>query len=157
VKTPVYFCKSWFRAKKRPTEVWTAEQAKHAHQNRQPYTVLVGSIEQPYCFLEVADKVVGVGFLDQNLRESLSYDFQECATRKQFLTMATHREFAKDSDEVVDATSYVFKEDGTVHIRREVFNPHRIETTTISSDISKNYADCPEFGEYDDFIKIERG
>ena len=56
MKRSNFYCKSWFRAKKRPTEVWTEEQARSAHVNKQYYTVLVDSIERPYCFLEVADK-----------------------------------------------------------------------------------------------------
>ena len=88
---PVYFCKSWFRAKKKPTEVWSREQAELAHINKQHYTVLIGSVDRPYCFLDIADKVVGVGFLDENLRESLTYAFQEFEPEKLFLTMATHR------------------------------------------------------------------
>ncbi|MBW3510666.1 hypothetical protein [Janthinobacterium sp. NKUCC06_STL] len=156
MKRPIYFCKSWFRAKKKPTEVWTEEQAKLAHMKKQSYTVLVDSIEKPYCFMEIADKVVGVGFLDERLRESLSYDFQEIEPGKLFLTMATHREFDGETDIVVSGISYIFKQDGTVHMRREFFNPHRLETAATSSDVSMNYAATPDFGEYDDFIRVER-
>ncbi|MGX9772328.1 hypothetical protein ACWYXN_02340 [Janthinobacterium aestuarii] len=156
MKRPIYFCKSWFRAKKKPTEVWTEEQAKLAHMKKQSYTVLVDSIERPYCFMEIADKVVGVGFLDEHLRESLSYDFQEIEPGKLFLTMAIHREFDGETDIVVSGISYIFKQDGTVHMRREFFNPHRFETAATSSDVSMNYAATPDFGEYDDFIRVER-
>lgn len=156
MKRAIYFCKSWFRAKKQPTEIWTEEQARSAHMRKQPYTVLVDSIERPYGFLEVADKIVGVGFLDEYLRESLSYDFQEFEPGKLFLTMATHREFEGETDKVVSGISYIFKREGTVHMRREFFNPYRLETATSSADVSTNYSAMPEFGEYDDFIRIER-
>jgi hypothetical protein len=43
VKHPVHYCKSWFRAKKRTTELWPAEKAEAAHLQRQRYTALVGS------------------------------------------------------------------------------------------------------------------
>jgi hypothetical protein len=157
MKRSIYFCKSWFRAKKRPTEIWTEEQAKLAHLKKQSFTVLVDSIERPFCFLEIADKVVGVGFLDEYIRENLSYAFQEIEPGEMFLTMATHREFEGDTDKVVSGISYIFKYDGTVHMRRECFNPHRLETATTSADVSINYAATPEFGEYEDFIRIERG
>ncbi|MCS0614685.1 hypothetical protein NX783_18240 [Massilia kyonggiensis] len=74
---PIYFCKSWFRAKKRPIELWSVEKAEAAHLSRQPFTALVGSTERPYCFLDVTDMVVGVGFLDSLLRESLTYVFKK--------------------------------------------------------------------------------
>ncbi len=156
MKRPVFYCKSWFRAKKRPTEVWTEEQARSAHAKKQPYVVLVDSIERPYCFLDVADKVVGVGFLDEYLRESLTYAFQEVEPGTLFLTMATHREFEGETDKIVCGISYIFKQDGVVHMRREFFNPHRLETATTSADVGMNYASMPEFGEYDDFIRTER-
>jgi hypothetical protein len=69
VTYPVHYCKSWFRAKKRTTELWPAGKAEAAHLQRQPYTALVGSAERPYGFVHVAAKVVGVGFLDSLLRE----------------------------------------------------------------------------------------
>lgn len=100
-----YFCKSWFRARKRPTEVWSEEKARAAHINKKQYTVLIDSIEKPYCFLDVADKVVGVGFWDDLLRESLTYAFQETESGMLFLTMATYREFDGDSDTVTGGTS----------------------------------------------------
>ncbi|MFZ6774922.1 hypothetical protein ACO0LB_19635 [Undibacterium sp. SXout7W] len=156
MKRPIYFCKSWFRAKKRPTEVWTEEQAKSAHMDKQPYTVLVDFIERPYCFLEITEKAVGVGFFDKHLRECLTYAFQEFENGKLFLTMATHREFDGDTDKVVSGISYIFKQDGTVNMRREFFNPHRLETAMTSTDVSMNYAVMPEFGEYDDFVRVER-
>lgn len=153
---PIFYCKSWFRAKKRPTEVWTKEQAKSAHIKKQPYTVLVDSIDRPYCFLDIADKVVGVGFLDEFLRESLTYVFQEIEPGKLFLTMATHREFEGETDKVARGISYIFKQDGMVNVRREFFNPHRLETAVSSADVSSNYSPMPEFEQYDDLIRVER-
>lgn len=156
MKRPIFYCKSWFRAKKRPTEIWSEEQAKFAHINKQSYTVLVDSIDRPYCFIDVADKLVGVGFLDEHLRESLTYAFQAVAPGQLFLTMATHREFDGDMDRVISGISYIFAQDGSVQMRREFFDPHKLETSATSSDVSTNFALTPEFGEYDEFVKIER-
>ncbi|MPQ71793.1 MULTISPECIES: lytic transglycosylase [unclassified Pseudomonas] len=157
MKRPIFYCKSWFRAKKRPTDVWAEEQARSAHINKKQYTALVDSADRPYCFLDVTEQVVGVGFLDENLRESLTYAFQRIENGKLFLTMATHREFEGETDKIASGISYVFKQDGTVQMRREFFSPHRLEVSTTSTDVSANYSVVPEFGEYDDFIKIERG
>jgi hypothetical protein len=153
---PIYYCRTWFRAKKRPTEVWSEDQARSAHTKKLHYTVLVDSIERPYCFLDIADKVVGVGFLDLLLRESLTYAFQEVQPGVLFLTMATHREFEGDTDNVTTATSYMFDRSGGIKVRRQSLGPHQIETSELSSDISSNYASAPEFGQYDDLIRIER-
>ena len=153
---PIYYCRSWFRAKKKPTELWPTEQAETAHRNRQPYTVLVGSAEAPYCFLDVADKVIGVGFLDGRLRESLTYAFKEIDAGKLFLTMAVHREFEGETDKVGSGVTYTFDQNGAVHIRREFFDPRRVETATSSFDPAANFAVRPEFGQYDDLVRVDR-
>jgi hypothetical protein len=156
VTRPIYYCKSWFRAKKKPTELWSEEKAETAHRNRLPYTALVGSAEQPYCFVNVADKVVGIGFLDSLLRESLTYAFREVEAGKLFLTMAIHREFETDTDQVVSGVTYLFDQSGAVHIRRESFKPHRVETATSAFDPASNHAAWPDFGAYDDLVRVER-
>ena len=153
----IYFCKSWFRAKKRPTELWSEEQARAAHNEGRPYTVLVDSVEQPYCFLEVSAKAVSVGFLDRLLRESLTYGFQQVEPGKLFLTMATYREFVGDTDTIAKGTTYIFNRDGAVSIRRESFVPgHGLETSASTADMVANYSAAPSFGEYGDFIRAER-
>lgn len=152
-----FYCKSWFRAKKCPTEIWSDGQAKAAHENGKPYTVLVDSAERPFCFLEISEKAVGVGFLDDLLRESVSYDFQEVEPGKLFLTMATHRDFEDETDKVVSGTSYIFDQDGSIAIRREKFHPHSVETATSTGDVSCNYASKPKFGRYEELIRVERG
>ncbi len=153
----IYFCKSWFRAKKRPTDVWSEKQARDAHVKKKPYTILVGSVDHPTCFVEVTEKFSGVAFLDDLLRERLTYQFQSVGFGRVFLTMATYREFENDTDKVVSGTSYIFSQDGNIQIRREVFSPHRIETSTSSGSVAANFAPVPEFGEYDNLIHVERG
>ena len=156
MKQPIYYCKSWFRAKKRPTEIWPAEKAEAAHRNRQPYTALVGSAERPYCFVEVVDGVIGVGFLDTLLRESLTYAFQEVAPGQLFLSMAVHREFEGETDRVVRGVTYTFREDGAATIRRDYFGPQRVETATASFDPAAHYEAWPDFGAYDRLVRVDR-
>lgn len=154
---PIFFCKSWFAAKRMPTEVWAESQAREAHQRGDPYTVLVDSIERPFCVIDVTDKFVGVDFLDNQLREALTYHFQEVASGKLFLTMAVHREYDGTTDNVINGTSYAFAEDGSVQIRREAFVPeNKLETAKSQTDVSSNYVPAPQFGEYGEFIRMER-
>jgi hypothetical protein len=156
MKRPIYYCKSWFRAKKKPTEFWSDEKARAAHLNQHPYTALVGSAEQPDCFVNVADNVIGVGFLDSHLRESLTYAFKEVEPGKLFLSMAIHREFVDESDTVASGATYTFDQDGMVQIRREFFQIRRVETSASSFDPALNYVVKPEFGQYEDLVHIER-
>lgn len=156
MKHAVYYCKSWFRAKKRPTEIWTEEQGRVAHAAKKPYTVVVGAPESPSCFLEVNDKFVGVGFFDERLRESFYYAFKEVEPGRLFLSMATYREFDGASDSVARGTTYVFDRHGTVKVTKQRFNPHSVEATEATTNVEGNYESWPEFGEYEALIKAER-
>lgn len=156
MKKPIFFCKSWFRAKKRPTEIWSEDKARLAHSAKQTYTVLVDSVDEPYCFIDVSDGAVGVGFLDEFLRESLTYSFQVVEPGKLFLAMAIHREFDGNTDTVSKGVTYFFETNGSVEIKRESFNPHRIEKARSTLDINSNYSKVPDFGNYDDLIRVER-
>jgi hypothetical protein len=153
-----FYCKSWFLAKKRPTEIWSEEQARRAHDERRPYTVLVNDLERPYAVIDVAGDTgfVGVTFLDDLLRESLSYHFKEVEQGNLFLSMATHREFDGDKDQVRLGDSYIFSQDGKLIIRKQSFNPQSLEEANSSADVSGNYEKYPDFGSYDHLLKIER-
>lgn len=153
---PLFYAKSWFRAKKQATVLWSADQAHAAHEAGAPYTVLVESPDRPYAFIELAPTFVGVSFLDDRLRETLTYQFQLAEPGSLFLSMATHREFDGESDRVLSGTSYMFERDGTVRIRREHFGPHRLETATSTTDVTENFAAAPEFGDYHELLRVER-
>ena len=153
----IVFSKGWFRAKKRPLEIYNYEKAQALHKAGELYCALVGSAERPRCFLEIKRGFVGVGFLDEVLREHLSYAFQEKRPGKLFLSMATWREFEGDSDKVSKGTTYLFQPDGTLNIRREQFLPqHILETSHSTADIAGNWEQVPEFGQYEHLTKAER-
>ncbi|MBY5835534.1 hypothetical protein J3P71_30790 (plasmid) [Rhizobium leguminosarum] len=152
----LFFCKSWFRAEKCPTEVWTEEKAGECHANGTLYTVLVGSIEHPICFLEIKNDFVGVSFLDDRLREYVEYVFAESSPEMLFLQRATHREYVGGTDKIDSGSTYYFKGDGSLVISRQCFNPHRLEKTTGTADVTENYSRKPDFGQYEDLIRLER-
>lgn len=152
----LYYCKSWFRDQKRPTELWTEAQAKEAYEAKQPFTVLVDSVEHPHCFIEVAEKSVAVGFLDQRQREKLAYVFQELTPGKLFLSRATFREFAGNSEKAELSEVYMFKQDGKVITLRQQKEPGKVQRAENVADVSVNYEGIPAFGEYDAVIRIDR-
>jgi hypothetical protein len=156
MKRSAHYCKSWFRFKKRAIEIWTDDRAARAHEFRQPYTVLIDSPEAPACFLEFAEYSVAVGFLDAHLREYLVYAFQHIDQGRLFLSMITHREFQGDTDKVARGESHIFNPNGQVHTRRAFYDPYRLEQSNTVTDVSGNYSDWPEFGEYEDLIRLDR-
>lgn len=157
MQRPIYFCKKWFTAKKYAPEIWTEAEAKNAHDNGHNYSVLVDSIERPFCVILVMAEAVAVDFFDEALRPALSYQFQTVAPGQMFLTMAVHREFDGDEDKVTKGTRYTFTQEGKVQIRRETFLPaHSLEVANTEADVSSNYVPFPPFGEYEEFTRMER-
>lgn len=152
----VHYCKSWFAAKQRPTEIWDETRARSAHEQRKPYTILIGDLDRPTHVIEINNAFVGVEFLDDKLREALSYQFREYEPGKLFLNMATYREFDGDADRVRIGTTYVFDRSGTVKIRRETFEPHGIEEAEGTLDVTGNFDSYPEFGQYAHLCVRER-
>lgn len=154
--TVITYCRSWFRAKKIPTDIWDGEKAKSAHANRDLYTVVLGSPPTRFIELNLKKGYVGVGFLDSRLREYMSYQFQAKAPEMLFLSMATYREFAGDSDKVKMGTTYYFKLDGNVLIETKNFETRQAEQSQRIADVQNNWEPMPEFGQYESIARIER-
>lgn len=164
MNSEIFYCKSWFRAKKKPIDLWSDKQARKNHEFGEPYTVLVGSNTTPTHVIDVTKNAgwVSVGFLDEELREYLLYSFKLLANDQLFLSMAVHREFALNEGEgagfmnVSNGTTYLFNEDGNTVVREERFNPHLLEESETKVDISGNYEPFPAFGDYQSIIRKER-
>ena len=153
----VYYCDGWFRAKKFATDIWDEAKAKAAYERREPHTVLVESIESPFCFLEFNRDYIGVEFLDDHRREFLAYQFQEDEPSKLFLSMAVSRRFVGESDEVASGTCYLFKKDGRMIVRRKDCRKGVEQRLERSVDVSINWEPYPQFGEYASISRIDRG
>lgn len=154
--TDIRYCKSWFSAKKRPTVLWDEAQARQAHVDRNPYTAVIGGLKRPTHVVYVSDHFVGVDFLDEKLREALSYHFKEVEPGRLFLSMATYRQFDGDSERVIEGTSYVFQRSGEVTVRKESFDPHQLQESAQRLDPAANYEVYPDFGAYDGVCAAER-
>jgi hypothetical protein len=132
--------------------------ARKKHISGEPYVALIGSTSTPLCFIEVIPnkEMIGVGFLDQQQREYLTYQFQTKTDNQIFLNMATHREFETDTNKVTNGTCYIFSEDGNVIIRKEKFSPHIVEEATSKFEARNNYEKYPSFGDYSRLIVADR-
>lgn len=56
VGTSISYCKSWFWDQKRPTELWSDQQARTAHDARTLYGVIIGPVNKPSHIVEVTKK-----------------------------------------------------------------------------------------------------
>lgn len=164
MKQDVFYCKSWFRAKNKPIDIWPKKKAYEKHITGESYTALIGSDSTPSYFIEVMKNKgwVGVSFLNENLQEYLLYNFKIIDDVRLFLSMAIYREFAECDGKgagilnVLHGTTYIFNEDGSTVLKDEHFHPYKLEESQIMVDVAGNYDTFPEFGEYDSLFRKER-
>jgi hypothetical protein len=153
----LHYCKGWFRAKKLALGAYSASEALARHNDGDLYCVLVGSVDAPKCFLEIGKGFAGVSFLDDRLRENLSYNFQELEPGRLFLTMAVWRNFVGDTDAVAKGTTYTFDPSGQIHMQEESFYPqHSLTRSARHSDVSSNWDTVPAFGNYSQLARVKR-
>lgn len=154
----MYYCESWFRGKGIPLGLMNDSKAEDFHRLGKTFTALIGSSVSPSCFVESATGkgTFVVGFLDAQLREYMSYSFGRPSEEYLFLSVVTHRDYQEGSDEVAAGSMYLFKQDGSLTIRRVRYKPDESEETCSKFDASKNYVKVPYFGEYEELIKKER-
>lgn len=154
----VYYCKNWSIGYKEPIDLWMEKKARKKHDAGESYTVLIDSESTPSCFINIMRNSgwVSVSFLDEYLREYLLYNFKVLGVEALFLAMAVYREFNDDTDQVVNGTTYHFKEDGHTIIIEDNISNNTSERSETYSDVTGNYDVFPEFGEYNSLIRKER-
>ncbi len=156
----ITYCKIWLRAKKRPTEIWNNIQAASAHQSGLLYTVLLGHVEKPSCFLEInlAVKFIAVNFLDEELKDYLIYKFEGIGEERMFLSEVIYKEFKEMTGDVLKTTQYLFQQNGKLVIKEfNLVNQETIRKESINPvDISNNWEPVPQFGNYSSISSLDR-
>jgi hypothetical protein len=153
----VHYCERWFHAGKRAIEVLDEETARARHEEREPYTAVLGSLDQPTHVISFASPWVTVGFFDSSRREYLSYDFKETDTEPTslFLKMVEHRDFG-DGDKPIASSRFAFEPDGRVLIERQDLRTGETLERESKDDLAENWEDYPRFGSYDSLCNAER-
>jgi hypothetical protein len=151
------YCDRWFAAGKRPIDVLDAETARERHMARDPYTVVVGSLDHPTHLISFAKPWVSVSFLDDMGREYLSYDFQETPTEpvSLFLKMVEYREF-DTGDKPVAISRLAYEPSGRLLIERQDLRTNETYERESRDDLAENWEDYPKFGSYDSLCRADR-
>jgi len=152
----VMYCEKWIRTMKRPLNVLDSIAALARHKSRQYYSALLGPPGKPTHVIFLSGAWVKVGFLDDERREFLNYDFKETEQGKLFLTSATHREFRVDSAEVSRSKLFRFQFDGRILIEDHDLIGETIVKKRTTFDPSMNWETYPQFGDYVALCKQER-
>jgi hypothetical protein len=157
VRDWLYF-ERWSRGYKEPLGALSEIEARRRHEEGKWYTVLVGTIENPTCFIEIVGEngYIGVNFLDDRLRDYLIYDFQRGADGLLFLSGVDHRKFLGETDGLTAVEQCRFKRDRQVIVTLTSFENNTCDTGAKEADVTANYEGWPEFGEYARLIVRER-
>jgi len=172
-----FYCKRWSRARKRPLEIISKEEAQNIHneikryvalinspedikkllEKSEEYTVMVNSPKEPEAIIHFVSNSASVLFLDHKLREHIEYSFQVVENNKLFLSKGVQRYYQGDSDKVSKAEMFLFKEDGSLFISKTTYIPSRKrQEATNVIDVLRNYENFPSFEEYEGLLQKER-
>ena len=110
-------------------------------------------MEAPRCLVEVSARTIGVHHLDDSLRDVLTCVFREIDPRHAFLVLATRREFHADG-RIAASLSFVFDRHGRTDVRREWYDPLRVEFDCDHVDVRANLTVKPAFCQYDELIGV---
>lgn len=146
----------WFHAKKQLSEKWDESRARKAHEKRRLYAAVVEQEGAPLCFLEINNKYIGVGFLDNLQRDYLNYSFEEIMPGKLFLSQISRLDFEGNSDHLKCETTHMFEQDGNVTTRIRNFVEDSRSEKESRTDVTANWEPYPEFGQYQSIIRMER-
>ena len=136
--------------------------SREAHEKKRSYyATILNDDETPFCFLECNDGYFYVGFLDEKLRVYMSYKYDDdyAPNKKLFLQTVSYFEFDKETGSQIGATDYLLKPDGSffILIHRAGKREELIPEKPLSPEVVKHlWVDYPEFGKYDELIKIDR-
>lgn len=144
-------------------EISVEEIARKNHDDGLHYeAVILDDLDHPEVHLQIVheNEFVGVLFLDDAGRNYLTYHFEEIEPKKNlFLSEIWYREFSNDETKDMDYYLYfVFDREGNASYRKY----DEIEKKTIDYesnqpfDVSDLYEDYPEFGKYENLIRLER-
>lgn len=139
------------------------EVARENHKAGLMYCVtILDDDDVPYCALDIVheNEFIGVNFLDNVGREYLSYHFREIDPMKRLFLEEVWYTFYPNS-EAKDGNyrlHFVFDQDGNAAYRKYDDLEHKAYDyeTKEPLDVSGLYEDYPEFGHYDEIIKLER-
>ncbi len=149
-----YF-EGWFRAKGQGTGAMETEAARKAHETQSIYVVAEYAGEIPKSFLEINLKVgyIAACFLDAQRRVFQTYQFQKVDANA-ISVRAVHHSKGSDGAVLVYELHFLGRK---MKIRKENRPTKVIETAENHIDVSENWEDEPQFGQYQGFLRAERG
>lgn len=147
------FYSYWNRWKKQPGDWLDLDAAQFFHDNRRPYTVLVGH-PQPLSAIHVRKDYIRVVLFDGRLRERVTCVFEARTRGRVFMTTATVQTFRGQSDAFELGECHRVGENGSVVKEEEHFQTGRLDPIASKIDVTRLWAPYPKFGDYEAFFGL---
>ena len=151
----VRYCQQWFRRYRKMINPLSFEEAKRLHHAGCGYTALLGPEQRPRAHVQMLldKKVILVGFLDEHVREYLSYQFELMDGPRIFLSLATFRSYPDSGDQVICGETYSFSTSGEAAILKTDFDLNESRELSKEYDPSSHFIEMPPFGSFESLAK----
>lgn len=150
----IVYCKEWSLFYKEPIEIWDTDVAIKCHNIGKRYSVLIYEDETLINVIELDKDGAIVRFIDNDMNVFLLYGFRRKDNNKLFLNTAYHYLY-KDGTEI-EQTIFNFKDTGELFMVRRNIESKTVEEREANVDVSCNWEEYPEFGDYSRLIILER-
>jgi hypothetical protein len=161
---PVTYCERWSVKLGRPARRLSVEEARARDAAGRPwYTVVLGEVTRPECFVEVAweNTHLGVWFLDEECRPWLHHSFTRVDERRLFLDAVVRWEYPPGAGRRPSAAQRVetltYRQNGAVHQEIEDAGTGELtvcDYTGVPVDV--HWEPVPAFGDYRSVARLDR-
>lgn len=149
----IIYCTEWSLFRKQSNHILSESDAKERHINGEPYVVVIYETEDVINVIEIDESSLTVRFYNEKFENYLLYGFVKKDNRL-FLNTAYH--YLYNNGEEVEQTLFNFKDTGELFMERSNNASKEVEQREIVVDVTCNWEDFPEFGNYFGIIRAER-
>lgn len=156
--TTVAYAERWSDLKREMVWPLAEKDARVRHDRGELYTALVCDSGRPQAYLDVRLEAgfVGVHFLDEELRNHLTYMFTRPEGEGDLFLETVSRRVYDDAGDLIHDEYYIFKPPDRAHVKKRDYGTKTAETYDLETDLSDNHEPVPDFGEYESIARAER-
>lgn len=148
-----FYCRKWWFPRKRPIEIISEEVARNNHLQGLEYTAVLkceGTISH---IIEFGKKDVFVHFMNDEEMNYITYSFHKDKD-KLFLSAAYFHRYKNKQE--IELIIFSFQKNGNVYIEKRNFLNNKVLEKKVTTDVSLNWENFPDFGNYARLTVLER-
>lgn len=148
----LFYCSKWWIKKKKAVGILTAEEAKSRHNTGKVYTAVITSDDKIAYVIDISKNYIILRYMDEKVNPYLIYEFHKVSESDIFLKGITYFRYEGEGEEFY---IFNFSTDGTVSMERKDNISNTMEERETTCDVSEQYGTFPEFGRYENLLKIK--